>query len=91
MPWDNFAGCGEGWGSGRVHLGRIAEYPGWEYCPPLVILSTMGSQLQSYAALGIVLVAVVWLAWYYLGGKKKPGCGGDCGCATDKFKEKLKR
>lgn len=51
----------------------------------------MGAQLQSYVALAIVLVTVVWLVWRSFGGKKKPGCGGDCGCPADEFKEKLKR
>lgn len=51
----------------------------------------MSSQLQTYAALAIVLTTIVWLVWHFFGGKKKPGCGGDCGCATDEFKEKLKR
>ncbi len=51
----------------------------------------MSSQLQSYVALAIVLVTVVLLVRHFFGAKKKPGCGGDCGCAADDFKEKLKR
>ena len=51
----------------------------------------MSPQIQTYVAVALVLAAAVGLAWHYLGGKKKPGCGGDCGCAPDKFKDKLRR
>jgi len=50
----------------------------------------MSAQLQSYVALAIVLVTVIWMTWRNFGGKKKPG-GGGCGCPADEFKEKLKR
>lgn len=58
---------------------------------PSRVIPAMSPQIQTYAALAIVLVAAVWLVWRSVGGEKKPGCGGDCGCATDKFKGKLKR
>jgi len=55
-----------------------------------MVLLTMSAQLQSYVALAIVLVAIIWMAWRTFGRKKKPGCGGGCGCSADEFKEKLK-
>jgi hypothetical protein len=42
-------------------------------------------------ALAIVLATVFWLGRHFFGGKKKPGCGGDCGCPADEFKEKIRR
>lgn len=51
----------------------------------------MSAQVQSYVALAIVLATVVWMVRHFLGGKKKPGCGGDCGCPANEFKDKLKR
>jgi hypothetical protein len=51
----------------------------------------MNSSLQTYLALVVVAIAVTWLAWRALAKKKNPGCGGDCGCATDELKAKLKR
>lgn len=50
----------------------------------------MDAQLQTYVALAIVLLTAVWLVRHFLGGKKKPICGGDCGCPANEFKEKLK-
>lgn len=51
----------------------------------------MSPQIQTYVALAIVLATVLWLGRRLFGGKKKPGCGGGCGCPADEFKEKLKR
>ena len=51
----------------------------------------MSAETQTLAALALVAAAAVWLAMRALGKKKKPGCGGDCGCPTDELKAKLKR
>ena len=50
----------------------------------------MGSLLQTYVALAIVLLAAVGLIRRFWGGRKKPGCGGGCGCSADEFKKKLR-
>jgi hypothetical protein len=51
----------------------------------------MNPSLQTFVALVIVALAAAWLVWRSLAKKKNPGCGGDCGCATDELKAKLKR
>jgi FeoB-associated Cys-rich membrane protein len=51
----------------------------------------VNSSLQTFLALVIVALAVTWLALRAFAKKKNPGCGGDCGCATDELKAKLKR
>lgn len=50
----------------------------------------MSPALQTLAALIVVAIAATWLLWRVFAPKKKPGCGGDCGCATDPLKAKLK-
>ena len=51
----------------------------------------MTPNVQTFLALTTVAIAAVWLALGALAKKKKPGCGGGCGCATDEFKAKLKK
>jgi hypothetical protein len=51
----------------------------------------MNSSTQTLIALVLVAVAASWLVLRALAKKKNPGCGGDCGCATDELKAKLKR
>jgi hypothetical protein len=51
----------------------------------------MNASVQTFVALVIVAFAATWLVWRALAKKKNPGCGGDCGCATDELKAKLKR
>ena len=51
----------------------------------------MKPELQTLAALALVGAAAIWLALRALGRRRKPGCGGDCGCPADEFKTKLKR
>jgi hypothetical protein len=46
--------------------------------------------LQTFLALLIVAIATTWLVVRALAKKKNPGCGSDCGCATDELKAKLK-
>jgi hypothetical protein len=46
----------------------------------------MTPRLQTYIALFVVVVAVALLIWRPLSRKKRPGCGGGCGCPTDAFK-----
>jgi hypothetical protein len=50
----------------------------------------MTPQLQSVLALIVVAVAVTWMIARTLAKRKKPGCGGDCGCPPSEFKAKLK-
>ena len=51
----------------------------------------MTPTFQTILALTTVAIAAGWLAFGALANKKKPGCGGGCGCATDDFKAKLKK
>lgn len=50
----------------------------------------MSSSLQTLIALFLVALAATWLIWHALAKKKNPGCGSDCGCATDELKTKVK-
>lgn len=45
---------------------------------------------QTPVALTVVAIALAALVRGALARRKKPGCGGGCGCPTDKFKAKLK-
>jgi hypothetical protein len=45
----------------------------------------MSPALQTLAALAVVAVAATWLVLRALAKKKTPGCGGDCGCPSQKF------
>jgi hypothetical protein len=49
----------------------------------------MAADLQTFIALGIVALTVVLLARSFWKQRKNPGCGGSCGCPTDKFKTQL--
>ena len=51
----------------------------------------MNASVQTFLALLIVAIATTWLIVRALAKKKSPGCGNDCGCATDDLKAKLKR
>jgi hypothetical protein len=46
----------------------------------------MTSSFQTIAALVVVAVVATWLVARALAKRKNPGCGGDCGCPTDKLK-----
>ncbi len=46
----------------------------------------MSAEFQSIAALLIVALAATWLIARAVRQRKKPGCGGDCGCPTEKLK-----
>jgi len=46
---------------------------------------------QTPVALAVVVVALAALLRRSIVNRKKPGCGGGCGCPTDAFKAKLKR
>jgi hypothetical protein len=50
----------------------------------------MSPAFQTAAALLIVAITITLLVRSALKKRKNPGCGGDCGCATDDFKAKLK-
>jgi HAMP domain-containing protein len=40
----------------------------------------MSPGIQTAVALGIVVAAVAFFITRWLRGRKKPGCGGSCGC-----------
>jgi len=46
----------------------------------------MTPEFQSVAALVVVALAAAWLVWRAIVKRKKPGCGGDCGCPTEELK-----
>jgi len=46
----------------------------------------MSSQIQTYAALAAVAIAIAWLVLRAVARRRKPGCGGDCGCASGDLK-----
>lgn len=51
----------------------------------------MTDNLQTFLALLVVAVTAALLlrgAWKK---RRKPGCGGDCGCPADDFKKSLKK
>ena len=50
----------------------------------------MSQQIQSIAAFAIVAGAAAWLVVRYLAGRKKPGCGGGCGCPSSDLRSKLR-
>jgi hypothetical protein len=49
------------------------------------------SPAQTILALVVVVIAASYLIWRGFTKNKKPGCGSDCGCASDGLKDKLKR
>jgi len=51
----------------------------------------MFTNWQTPLALLVVLVAAVLIVHSALKKRKTPGCGGGCGCPTDKFKAGLKK
>jgi hypothetical protein len=50
----------------------------------------MNAQLQTIIALGIVAIAATALVWRAFAKRKNPGCGGDCGCPSQKISSTLK-
>ena len=46
----------------------------------------MNPPIQSFLALAIVAIAVVWLVRRSLAKRKHPGCGDDCGCPATEVK-----
>lgn len=46
----------------------------------------MSSHGQTIAALIVVAIAAVWLVARMVAKRRKPGCGGDCGCPTEELK-----
>jgi hypothetical protein len=50
----------------------------------------MTTGLQAHLALFIVVIAAAGLIWRPLARRKRPGCGGDCGCRTDDFKSGMR-
>jgi hypothetical protein len=50
----------------------------------------MNQDIQTIAALAAVGVAAAWLVRRFLAARRKPGCGGDCGCPSVEMKSKLR-
>jgi hypothetical protein len=46
----------------------------------------MSAELQTVAALVVVAIAAIWLIARSVSKRRKPGCGGDCGCPTQELK-----
>jgi hypothetical protein len=46
----------------------------------------MSQKTQTILALVVVALAAAGLLLRLLAKRGKPGCGGDCGCATDRLK-----
>lgn len=53
--------------------------------------AVMSPEAQTLAAFAVVATAAIWLTLRALAKRRKPGCGGDCGCPADELKAKLKR
>jgi hypothetical protein len=51
----------------------------------------MSPEVQTLAALALVAVAAIWLTWRALAARRKPGCGGGCGCTAEELKAKARR
>jgi hypothetical protein len=50
----------------------------------------MTPAVQTLAALLIVAAAAVGLVLRWSANRRKPGCGGGCGCPTDELKDKVR-
>jgi hypothetical protein len=50
----------------------------------------VNATLQTIAALSIVATTATWLMLRSIAKRKKPGCGGDCGCPATEIKAKLR-
>ena len=46
----------------------------------------MSADLQTIAALVVVAIAATYLITRTVSKRRKPGCGGDCGCPTQELK-----
>jgi hypothetical protein len=46
----------------------------------------MTPEFQTIAALILVAAAATWLVARAIAKRRKPGCGHDCGCATQELK-----
>jgi hypothetical protein len=46
----------------------------------------MSADFQTIAALVIVAITATWLIVRTVAKRRKPGCGGDCGCPTQELK-----
>jgi hypothetical protein len=57
----------------------------------LGIETMMPNDWQTPVALAVAAFALVAIVRGAIVNRKKPGCGGGCGCPTDAFKAKLKR
>jgi hypothetical protein len=50
--------------------------------PDLLVGSLMSSTAQTVVALALVALAACWLVLGALRKRRRPGCGGDCGCTA---------
>jgi len=50
----------------------------------------MSPETQTLMAAAVVAAAVAWLSWRWFANRKKPGCGGACGCPSDELKKGIR-
>ena len=50
----------------------------------------MSREYQTLAALLIVATAAIWLVLRSFAKGRKPGCGGDCGCASEDLRARAR-
>jgi len=53
-------------------------------------LETVSASFQTFAAIAVVAGTIAAFVWRALAKRRRPGCGGGCGCPADEFKAKLK-
>ena len=46
----------------------------------------MSPEFQTIAALVVVALTATWLIARAIARRRKPGCGGECGCPTQELK-----
>jgi hypothetical protein len=51
----------------------------------------MSPEVQTLAALALVGAAAIWLSLRALAQRRKPGCGGGCGCTSEDLRAKARR
>jgi hypothetical protein len=47
----------------------------------------MSAEMQTYAALAVVFLAVAGLVWRLVARRRESGCGGSCGAVSREMKE----
>jgi hypothetical protein len=50
----------------------------------------VSASFQTFAAITVVAGTIAAFLWRALAKRRRPGCGGACGCPVDEFKARLK-